>query len=81
MLLGKYAGKTLREVFSQHFKPGTYSNKTLFIKNFLKMMKLMKPLFIGLVEMNNDTDTDNTLSNNDPSTYSSTVYAYVDGTS
>ena len=34
-----------------------------------------------VVEMNNDTDTDNTLSNNDPSTYSSTVYAYVDGTS
>lgn len=52
MLQGTYAGKTFGEVFSHHFKYGTYSNKTLFIKNFLKMMKLMKPLFIGLVEMN-----------------------------
>jgi len=52
MLQGTYAGKTFGEVFSHHFKSATYSNKKLFIKNFLDMMKLMKPLFIGLVEMN-----------------------------
>ena len=53
MLQGTYAGKTLSEVFTQHFDSNIYSNKILFIKNFLDMMKLMKPLFIGLVEMNN----------------------------
>ena len=65
MLQGSYAGKSFGEVFSHHFKPGTYSNKKLFIKNFLNIMKLMKPLLIGLVEMNkknishNDIKVDN----------------------
>ena len=34
MLQGTYAGKTLSEVFTQHFDAKIYSNKILFIKNF-----------------------------------------------
>ena len=75
MLQGTYAGKTFGEVFSHHFKSGTYSNKKLFIKNFLDMMKLMKPLFIGLVEMNkkkishNDIKGDNIMVDDDGCKY------------
>lgn len=75
MLQGTYAGKTFGEVFSQHFKSGNYSNKKLFIKNFLDMMKLMKPLFIGLVEMNkkkishNDIKGDNIMVDDDGCKY------------
>ena len=75
MLQGTYAGKTLSEVFSRHFDSKTYSNKKLFIKNFLDMMKLMKPLFIGLVEMNkkkishNDIKGDNIMVDDDGCKY------------
>lgn len=75
MLQGTYAGKTFGEVFSHHFKSETYSNKKLFIKNLLDMMKLMKPLFIGLVEMNkkkishNDIKGDNIMVDDDGCKY------------
>lgn len=75
MLQGTYAGKSFGEVFSHHFKSETYSNKNLFIKNFLDMMKLMKPLLIGLVEMNkkkishNDIKGDNIMVDGDGCKY------------
>ena len=65
MLLGNYAGITLNEYISKKFKLDVYNNKNKFIKNFLEIMKLMKPLFIGLIEMNkkkishNDIKSDN----------------------
>jgi serine/threonine protein kinase len=75
MLQGTYAGKPLSEVLSRQFDSKTYSNKKLFIKNFLDMMKLMKPLFIGLVEMNkkkishNDIKVDNIMVDDDGCKY------------
>jgi len=75
MLQGTYAGKSFSEVFYHNFKPETYSNKKLFIKNFLYMMKLIKPLFIGLVEMNkkkishNDIKADNIMIDNNGGKY------------
>jgi serine/threonine protein kinase len=74
MLQGTYAGKSFGAVFG---KLGTvpHSNKKVFIKNFLDMMKLMKPLFIGLVEMNkkkishNDIKVDNIMVDNDGCKY------------
>jgi len=65
MLQGDYGGDTLSNVFAKHFNSAILSNKTKFTKHFLDMMRLMKPLFIGLVEMNkhkishNDIKTDN----------------------
>lgn len=65
MLLGNYAGITLNEYISKKFKLGVYNNKKKFIKKFLELMKLLKPLFIGLIEMNkknishNDIKSDN----------------------
>ena len=65
MLLGNYAGITLNEYIFKKFKLEVYNNKNKFIKKFLELMKLMKPLFIGLIEMNkknishNDIKSDN----------------------
>ena len=51
MLQGSYAGVNLEYVFNELFKKSVFKNKELFIKNFLQILRLMKPLFIGLVEM------------------------------
>lgn len=65
MLQGTYAGDTLSYVFEKHFKTSLYSNKAKFTTQFLDMMRLMKPLFIGLIEMHkngvshNDIKSDN----------------------
>lgn len=53
LLQGTYAGKPFGDVVHSMFSKSTFTNKTLFVTNFHKVMKLMKPLFIGLVEMNN----------------------------
>ena len=54
MLIGNDAGITFNVYMSNNFKSEIYNNKNKFIKNFLELMKKMKPLFIGLVEMNNE---------------------------
>ena len=75
MLQGTYGGITFSEVFLKHFKSDTYSNKKSFIKKFLYMMKIMKPLFIGLIEMNknnishNDIKSDNIMVHSDECKY------------
>lgn len=65
MLQGIYAGKDLSSVFNGLFNNATFSNKAKFTNNFLHIIKLMKPLFIGLISMNkgkishNDIKPDN----------------------
>lgn len=53
MLLGKNAGLPLELLFLKLFPKSIFSNNKLFIKHFLYLMKLLKPLFIGLNEMYN----------------------------
>ena len=53
MLQGSYAGITLTNYIKKEFKSGVFSDKKKFLKSFLKLMELMKPLFIGLKEMYN----------------------------
>tara|TARA_B100000212_G_scaffold341202_1_gene323727 strand:- start:59 stop:1201 length:1143 start_codon:yes stop_codon:yes gene_type:complete len=60
MLQGTYAGVPMDHVFDDLFKKSVFKKKELFVKNFLQMMRLMKPLFIGLVEMHK-----NNISHND----------------
>ena len=66
MLQGNYGGLTLLEHMTKTFNKRTFSKGcNLFTKEFLNTMKLMKPLFIGLVAMYtkkigyNDIKTDN----------------------
>jgi serine/threonine protein kinase len=71
MLQGTYAGVTMDHVFNDLFKKSVLKKRTLFVKNFLQMMRLMKPLFIGLVEMyknnisHNDIKFDNIMIDDD----------------
>ena len=71
MLQGTYAGVTMDHVFNNLFNKSVFKKKELFIKNFLQMMRLMKPLFIGLVEMyknnisHNDIKFDNIMIDGD----------------
>lgn len=51
MLLGPYAGISLKQYIKKQFKSKTYSSNKLFKQEFLKLMKYMKTLFIGLVEL------------------------------
>jgi len=51
MLQGSYAGVSLFDSMLNDFKSTTFSDKAKFTNIFLKYMKLMKPLFIGLKEM------------------------------
>ena len=51
MLQGTYAGISLLDMMIKDFKSGTFTDNSKFISKFLKIMKLMKPLFIGLNEM------------------------------
>ena len=52
MLIGPYAGKnSLFVEMNIQFKSSVFSNKNAFVKGFLHIMRLMKPLFIGLKEM------------------------------
>jgi len=51
MLQGTYAGVSLLDSMVKDFKSYTFTDKAKFTTTFLKYMKLMKPLFIGLKEM------------------------------
>ena len=51
MLQGTYAGVSLLDMMMKDFKSMTFTDHSKFTLNFLKIMKLMKPLFIGLKEM------------------------------
>jgi len=48
MMIGEYGGITLEKYFTDHFT--NISEKDLE-KEFLKFMKMMKPVFLGLIEM------------------------------
>jgi serine/threonine protein kinase len=48
MMIGEYGGITLEKYFTDHFR--NVSEKHLE-KEFLKCMNMMKPIFLGLVEM------------------------------
>ena len=71
MLQGIYAGKDLSSIFKGLFNKETLKNKVKFTNNFLHMIKLMKPLFIGLISMNkgkishNDIKSDNIMVDKD----------------
>ena len=60
MLQGTYAGVPLLNIILKDFKSSAFTNKRNFTKNFLKIMRLFKPLFVGLCEM-----YDNDISHND----------------
>ena len=51
MLQGSYAGIPLNKLIIEKFTKKTFSDKELFKKEFLNLMKLMKPLFLGLKQM------------------------------
>jgi len=59
MLQGTYAGISLLKSMSTDFKSSTFTDKTKFTNMFLKYIKLMKPLFIGLISMYNKGITHN----------------------
>jgi serine/threonine protein kinase len=65
MLQGNNMGKSLKNIISLKFNDDVFSDNKSFVNNFLYIMKLIKPLFIGLVEMNkhniahNDIKIDN----------------------
>ena len=67
MLQGKYAGVPLENYINKEFNKKALSNKDEFTRKFLKLMKCIKPLFIGLKEMynkeisHNDIKEDNIL--------------------
>ena len=60
MLQGSYGGDMLSVVSIKLFKMDSFTTSDKFSATFLKMMKLIKPLFIGLESMNK-----NKLSHND----------------
>ena len=60
MLQGSYGGDTLSVVFTKLFTKSSFKTSSTFSATFLKMMKQMKPLFVGLESMNK-----NKLSHND----------------
>jgi len=51
MLQGSDAGTPFLDLMTNKFKSSTFSNKETFRRNFLYMMKMMKPLFLGLKAM------------------------------
>lgn len=71
MLQGNYGGKTFTDYIEKNFNKKVFSSKKEFNKNFLKMLKVMKPLFLGLKEMykkkigHNDIKNDNVVIDND----------------
>lgn len=75
MLKGDYGGNTLTSVITSLFTKQTFNSKKKFTDSFLKIMKLFKPLFIGLNEMykhkisHNDIKGDNILVNKNTSKY------------
>lgn len=60
MLQGSYGGDTLSAVFTKLFTKSCFKTPNTFSTTFLKMVKQMKPLFVGLESMNR-----NKLSHND----------------
>ena len=67
MLKGTDAGHTFESVMEHLFSKSVFSNKKKFVKNFLHVVKLMKPLFLGIQEMyknnlsHNDIKEDNVM--------------------
>ena len=67
MLKGNDAGYTFDSIIDYLFPKSVFSNKEKFIKNFLHIIKLMKPLFLGIQEMyknnisHNDIKEDNVM--------------------
>ena len=67
MLQGNYGGNTLGEYMVTHFTKKVLHTHKLFTKEFLTLMKLLKPLFVGLKDMykykisHNDIKDDNVL--------------------
>jgi len=65
MLQGKFAGVTLIDFMSNLFNKSIFSSNDNFVRSFLLVMTLMKPLFTGLKEMykknisHNDIKDDN----------------------
>lgn len=53
MLIGDYAGITFYDYVDSIFNKSSFISKVQFKNNFLKVMKIMKPLFIGITEMYN----------------------------
>lgn len=51
MLQGTYAGVSLLDTMMKDFGSSIFSDNSKFTSTFLRYMKLMKPLFIGLKEM------------------------------
>ena len=52
MLQGSYGGTNISNVFLKLFTKKTFETKKTFTTNFLALIKLIKPLFIGLQAMN-----------------------------
>ncbi len=60
MLQGLYAGKPFSIILENKFKNGSFTNKKKFISYFYDIIRLMKPLFLGLIKL-----YDNKLSHSD----------------
>lgn len=75
MLQGDYAGTPLYLYMESKFTKRVIHNKNEFTKQFLDLMRLMKPLFIGLVQLNkhhishNDIKGDNIMIDDDGCKY------------
>jgi serine/threonine protein kinase len=71
MLLGDYGGETINDYMYRLFPKKVFSSNKEFKNKFLKIMKEMKPLFIGLKSLyinkigHNDIKEDNILINNE----------------
>ena len=71
MLKGTDAGHTFESVMEHLFTKPVFSNKKKFVHNFLHIMELMKPLFLGIQEMykhkmsHNDIKEDNVMIDED----------------
>tara|TARA_Y100000389_G_scaffold182095_1_gene198404 strand:+ start:3105 stop:4247 length:1143 start_codon:yes stop_codon:yes gene_type:complete len=59
MLQGNYAGESFAVNMKKDFKSSIIANNSKFTTMFLKYMKLMKPLFVGLKEMYDNSITHN----------------------
>lgn len=51
MLIGEYGGVSLSKYCMKIFKINSFKNKKSFLKAFLKLFKLIEPLFKGCVEL------------------------------
>lgn len=51
MLIGEYGGISLSKYCLKIFKKSSFSNKKSFLKAFLKLFKLIEPLFKGSIEL------------------------------